>query len=106
MKILLLLLAILMISPSLFCQDKDANPVLAIDGGKVVGVMTPTKGIVAYKGIPFAAPPVGDLRWKEPQPVVPWEGTKVANKYGAAAKQVTWDPQSFYGKEWVRLPSK
>jgi para-nitrobenzyl esterase len=100
MKILLFLLAILMISPSLFCQDKDANPVLTIEGGKVVGVMTPTKGTVAYKGIPFAAPPVGDLRWKEPQAVVPWEGTKVANKYGAAAKQVTWDPESFYGKEW------
>jgi para-nitrobenzyl esterase len=40
------------------------------------------------------------LRWKEPQPVVPWKGVKTADKYGAAAEQVTWDPQSFYGKEW------
>ena len=80
--------------------NKDPNPVLTVEGGKVVGVQTPTKGIIAYKGIPFAAPPVGDLRWKEPQPVVPWEGVKVADKYGAAAEQVTWDPQSFYGKEW------
>ncbi|MDX2045675.1 MAG: carboxylesterase family protein, partial [Chitinophagaceae bacterium] len=31
-------------------------------------------GIVSFKGIPFAAPPVGDLRWKEPQPVKNWEG--------------------------------
>ena len=54
----------------------DSNPVLTIEGGKVIGVQTPTKGIIAYKGIPFAAPPVGDLRWKEPQPVVPWEGVK------------------------------
>jgi para-nitrobenzyl esterase len=100
MKNLCVLLAIWMISQSLFCQDKIVNPVLTIEGGKVVGVLTPTKGIVAYKGLPFAAPPVGDLRWKEPQAVVPWEGTKVADKYGAAAKQVTWDPQSFYGKEW------
>ena len=100
MKSLRFLLAISMISPSLFCQDNDVNPVLTIEGGTIVGVMTPMKGIVAYKGVPFAAPPVGDLRWREPQAVVPWEGTKVADKYGAAAEQVTWDPESFYGKEW------
>jgi para-nitrobenzyl esterase len=78
----------------------DSNPVLTIEGGKVTGVQTPTKGIIAYKGIPFAAPPLGDLRWKEPQPIVPWEGIKVADSYGAAAEQITWDPQSFYGREW------
>ncbi len=78
----------------------DSNPVLTIEGGKVKGVQTPTKGIIVYKGIPFAAPPVGELRWKEPQPVVPWEGVKVADKYGDAASQTTWDPQSFYGREW------
>jgi para-nitrobenzyl esterase len=82
------------------CSEKDANPVLAIEGGQVQGVETPTKGIIAYKGIPFAAPPVGNARWKEPQPVVAWQGVKVADKYGAAAMQVTWDPNSFYGKEW------
>jgi para-nitrobenzyl esterase len=82
------------------CSEKEANPVLAIEGGQVQGVETPTKGIIAYKGIPFAAPPVGNARWKEPQPVVAWQGVKVADKYGAAAMQVTWDPNSFYGKEW------
>ena len=100
MKTFCVFLAIWMISSAVFCQDKDVNPVLTIEGGNVVGVVTPTKGIVAYKGIPFAAPPVGDLRWKEPQPVVAWKGTRVADTYGAASKQVTWDPQSFYGKEW------
>jgi len=85
---------------SVLVAGNDSNPVLSIDGGKITGVTTPTKGIIAYKGIPFAAPPVGDLRWKEPQPVVPWSGVKVADTYGAAAMQVTWDPESFYGKEW------
>jgi para-nitrobenzyl esterase len=80
------------------CNDK--NPVLTVEGGKITGVQTPTKGVIVYKGIPFAAPPVGELRWKEPQPVVPWEGVKVADKYGDAASQTTWDPQSFYGREW------
>ena len=92
----LLFLSVLFISFS----ATDTNPVLNIEGGQVKGVETPTKGIIAYKGIPFAAPPVGNLRWKEPQPVVAWKGIKLANKYGAAAMQVTWDPQSFYGKEW------
>jgi para-nitrobenzyl esterase len=93
---LLLLLSILFISFS----KTDSNPVLTIEGGQVKGVETPTKGIIAYKGIPFAASPVGKLRWKEPQPVMPWKGVKLADKYGAAAMQVTWDPQSFYGREW------
>lgn len=80
--------------------SQKSNPVLTIEGGQVKGVETPTKGVIVYKGIPFAAPPVGNLRWKEPQPVVPWKGVKTADKYGAAAMQVTWDPQSFYGREW------
>ena len=76
------------------------NPVLTVEGGQITGVETPTKGVIAYKGIPFAAPPLGDLRWKEPQPVIPWEGVKVADTYGDAASQITWDPESFYGREW------
>jgi para-nitrobenzyl esterase len=78
----------------------ETNPVLTIEGGQVVGVETPTPGVIAYKGIPFAAPPVGDLRWKEPQPVVPWEGVKTADTYGAAAWQISWNPEGFYGREW------
>lgn len=78
----------------------DSNPVLTIEGGQIQGVETPTKGIIAYKGIPFAAPPVGDLRWREPQPVIPWEGVKVADTYGAASWQISWNPEGFYGREW------
>jgi para-nitrobenzyl esterase len=98
MKKLSLFLLILISLALASCSD--SNPVLTIEGGRVTGVQTQTKGIIAYKGIPFAAPPVGDLRWKEPQPVVPWEGVKVADKYGDAASQTTWDPESFYGREW------
>ena len=93
-------LLILFMILSLVSTSQTPNPVLTIEGGRVKGLETPTKGVIAYKGIPFAAPPVGRLRWKEPQPVVPWQGVKTADKYGAAAMQVTWDPQSFYGREW------
>lgn len=83
-----------------FVSCSETNPVLTVEGGQIQGVPTATQGIIAYKGVPFAAPPVGELRWKEPQPVVPWEGVKIADKYGAAAWQTAWDPNSFYGREW------
>ncbi len=98
MKIFFIFLLACVLSVLVSCTK--SNPVLNIEGGQVVGVETPTKGVTSFKGIPFAAPPVGELRWKEPQPVVPWQGVKVADKYGDAASQVTWDPNSFYGKEW------
>lgn len=87
-------------SPTTGVNKIDENPVLSVEGGKIIGVETATEGIIAYKGIPFAAPPIGELRWKEPQPVVAWQGVKTADTYGAASVQVTWDPQSFYGREW------
>ena len=58
------------------------TPVLEITGGQVRGVETATAGVDLYKGIPYAAPPVGDLRWKAPQPVVPWMGILEADKFG------------------------
>ncbi len=65
------------------CEEK--YPVLSIEGGKVQGIATETPGVTVFKGIPYAAPPVGDLRWKEPQPVVPWDGIKVMDTFGAPA---------------------
>src|ERR1700681_3752001 len=44
------------------------------------------KGVI-FKGIPFAAPPVGELRWKEPQPVAQWEGVRKATEFGARCMQ-------------------
>lgn len=72
------------------------NPVLRIEGGKIQGILTETPGVYLYKGIPYAAPPVGDLRWKPPQPVVPWKGVRLADTYGPAAVQPPRQPGSFY----------
>ena len=44
-------------------------------------------GLTVYKGIPFAAPPVGDLRWKAPQPAAKWEGVKLADKFAPGPVQ-------------------
>lgn len=46
-----------------------------------------TAGISSFKGIPFAAPPVGDLRWKPPVPAKPWSGTRQAKAFGSACMQ-------------------
>jgi para-nitrobenzyl esterase len=45
-----------------------------VTGGEVQGVAA--NGAVVFKGIPFAAPPTGELRWKKPQPVVSWQGVR------------------------------
>jgi para-nitrobenzyl esterase len=60
-------------------QVKTAN-------GVVEGT-TEANGVRAFKGIPFAAPPVGDLRWKEPQPVQNWEGVKQTTQFGPRCMQ-------------------
>ncbi len=56
-----------------------------VAGGEVQGVVT--EGISIFKGIPFAAPPVGDLRWKAPAPVQAWTGIKKADAFGLACMQ-------------------
>lgn len=78
----------------------EQNPVLDIEGGQVVGVPTATEGVISYKGIPYAAAPVGDLRWKAPQPVVAWEGVLSADDYGPACWQTDKTPGEFYQKEF------
>ena len=58
----------------------DGATRVKIDSGELEGVAT--ERVVAFKGIPFAAPPVGNLRWKAPQPVAPWTGVRQANAHG------------------------
>ncbi len=79
---------------------KQQNPILTITGGLVQGVETGAPGVMIFKGIPYAAPPVGELRWREPQPVIPWDGVKICDTFGAAAPQKLTDPGSFYDKEF------
>jgi para-nitrobenzyl esterase len=56
--------------------------------GVVISLAAPRSGVRAFKGIPFAAPPVGHLRWKPPQPVEKWEGELQADRFGPRAMQL------------------
>ncbi len=57
------------------------------ESGVVEGEAVSGSGVRAFKGIPFAAPPVGDLRWREPRPVAPWEGVRSAREFGPRPMQ-------------------
>ncbi len=68
-----------------------------LDSGKVLGVLTPDQKVVAYKGIPFAAPPLGELRWRPPQPVPKWKHILFAQNFGAHCVQFgAWPDMVFH----------
>nr|MBO2515068.1 carboxylesterase [Gammaproteobacteria bacterium] len=56
-----------------------------VTGGVVEGVTA--DGVTSFKGIPFAAPPVGELRWRAPQPLTPWDGVRRADAFGPSCMQ-------------------
>ena len=62
------------------------SPTVKTQAGDVQGVEE--NNIFSFKGIPYASPPVGMLRWREPQPAQPWQGVRKADRYGNACIQV------------------
>jgi para-nitrobenzyl esterase len=71
-----------------------AGDVVAVNGGRLRG--TSADGVRVFKGIPFAAPPVGARRWKEPEPVVAWSGVKNADTFGPQCMQEPYPAGSPY----------
>ena len=74
-------LAIAFATPSLALAQQ-----VRVEGGRVAGVTE--NGVASWKGIPFAAPPVGDLRWRAPQKAARWSGVREAGQYGADCMQL------------------
>ncbi len=83
----LLLLFAFHVMPAAFTQTTWGNgaPQAKTANGILEGIEE--SGIRTFKGVPFAAPPVGDLRWREPQPVKNWTGVRKADKFGPRAMQ-------------------
>ena len=76
------------------------NPVLTIEGGQVQGVLADDHpDVYVYRGIPYAAPPIRENRWKAPQPVVPWKGVKICDTFGRPSYQAIQYTGGYY-TEW------
>ena len=72
------------------------------ENGMVRGLPAADPRITVFKGIPFAAPPTGELRWRAPQPAADWKGVRACLEFMPIAMQRIpgEDPQAFYAKEW------
>ncbi|MDD2763541.1 MAG: carboxylesterase family protein [Opitutaceae bacterium] len=76
-------------------MSADSDLVVGVTGGLVRGRRLPEARGAAFRGIPFAAPPVGDLRWREPMPVISWQGIREADQPGPPPAQPSfgWNEQ-------------
>jgi para-nitrobenzyl esterase len=97
-----LLLGLLLTS---FVPAKGDHPVnvqeVSTDAGLVSGTMVANGQVMVFKGIPFAAPPVGDLRWKAPVQVTPWEGIRKCDVFPPSAMQAAPKPFMMWSKEFM-----
>ena len=82
-------------------SDDELKGIIKIDGGMISGVKSAAGDVVSFKGIPFAAPPVGQLRWKVPQPVEHWAGVKKCDVFGPSPMQAKPVPFGVYTKEFL-----
>ena len=85
------------------------TPPVMVEGGQVQGVFEADGKVAVFRGVPFAASPVGDLRWKPPQPVQPWEGVRDASAYSPICAQDDTEGGEFFdlmtdgqGMSWFR----
>src|ERR1700720_803623 len=88
----------LILQGAAFRPPAPIAPSARVDGGVVEGSYFDTRTSDAvFKGIPFAAPPVGDLRWKPPAPVKPWRGVRDAKEFAPICPQRLYSPEFYAG---------
>jgi len=97
----IIFLYLLLITIVGFGQTQKFPDVIKVDGGLISGTINSTNDIHIYKGIPFAAPPINDLRWREPQPVIAWSGIKKCDAFSASPMQGKPIPFGVYTKEFL-----
>ncbi len=93
------LLCIVLASFSL--TEKDRGLIIKTHAGLVSGTTNQEGDVHIFRGIPFAASPVGALRWKAPQPVLPWKGIRKCDVFGASAMQRDPVPFMMYSSEFL-----
>ena len=90
----------------LFVAQVSAQALLetSTQAGKVKGIGNADRTVTSFKGIPFAAPPVGDLRWQAPQPVKPWSGVLTCDQFSASPIQNKPAPFAMWTEEFIAPP--
>ena len=86
-------LAVLLAAFGGVARAQAALPTVKIDSGKLAG--NEKDGVKTFLGIPYAAPPIGDLRWHAPQPIKAWQGIRQATAFGPVCPQIA---------PWVKMP--
>ena len=77
--------SLLLLGAATFNAHAADRPVVQVQTGQLQGVIE--NDMHAFKGVPFSAPPVGELRWRPPQPALPWAGTRDASQFGDSCPQ-------------------
>ncbi|WNO53755.1 carboxylesterase/lipase family protein [Stakelama saccharophila] len=86
----------LVAAPAVAAPGNDVRPVVRTEAGSVAGVVEADSGVAAFKGIPYAAPPVGELRWRAPEPAPAWQGVRDGARFGHACLQPPQSPIGLY----------
>src|SRR3974377_2011685 len=86
-KLMLATVVLFSAVPAQVVEPPGPGDPVVIDSGRVAGKMLPS-GVRAYLGIPFAAPPVRELRWREPQSIAPWLCVYNADRFAPECIQV------------------
>ncbi|MGZ3873669.1 MAG: carboxylesterase family protein, partial [Mucilaginibacter sp.] len=81
--------------------NRKLPEVIQVEGGLISGLKNTSGDVVSFKGIPFAAPPTGPLRWKGPQPVIPWKDEKKCVAFGPSPMQPKPVPFGVYTTEFL-----
>ena len=73
--------------PAVNVKDPETTDIVTVSQGDLQGVYNEDKSVEVYAGIPYAKPPVGELRWKEPQDPKPWDGVLKADHFAPMSMQ-------------------
>src|ERR1051326_2653932 len=88
-RVVLLALGVLLLTSVAMAAITDP---VRVEEGLLSGTTGTSPGVRVYRGIPYAAPPVSDLRWKAPQPAASWKGVRLATEPANACWQTPYPP--------------
>jgi len=84
---------------SALAVSAEGNDTVRLDSGSIAGIVGSSPEMRIFKGIPFAAPPLADLRWRAPQPAPHWDGVRKTDKFGPVCMQNSAGPNAQLASE-------